>query len=165
MKLAKIVEDTIVDGIGWRTSVYCTGCQHQCPGCHNKATWDINAGKDCTVDWLVRHLLSSENDITFSGGDPMYQAAEFAEVAKQVKQQSNKNIWCYTGFLFEQCLHGERYELLKNIDVLVDGPFIERLKSDKLLFRGSANQRLIDVQKSLQQGSVILLDINVEPEF
>ena len=95
-------------------------------------------------------------NVTFSGGDPMYQAAGFAELARAIRQYTTKDIWCYTGFRFESLIQLEQLELLEHIDVLVDGPFIDRLKDPDLLFRGSSNQRLIDVQKSLYAGEVVL---------
>ena len=96
-------------------------------------------------------------NVTFSGGDPMYQAEGFAELAKAIKACTKKNIWCYTGFTFESLLRMPKQRaLLELVDVLVDGPFIESLKDTDLLFRGSSNQRLIDVQKSLKEGKVVL---------
>ena len=94
--------------------------------------------------------------VTFSGGDPMYQAAGFAELARAIHQQTNKDIWCFTGFTFESLIQEDQRELLENIDVLVDGPFIERLKDPDLLFRGSSNQRIINVPASLYEGHVVL---------
>ena len=103
-------------------------------------------------------------NVTFSGGDPMYQAAGFAELARAIHEYSNKDIWCFTGFTFESLIHDDQRELLEYIDVLVDGPFIERLKDPDLLFRGSSNQRLIDVPASLFAGKVVLWqpDISVK---
>ena len=95
-------------------------------------------------------------NVTFSGGDPMYQCDAFAELARAIHQRTNKDIWCYTGFTFETLITRAQRELLELLDVLVDGPFIERLKDPDLLFRGSSNQRIIDVQKSLYAGEVIL---------
>lgn len=96
-------------------------------------------------------------NVTFSGGDPMYQAEGFAELAKAIKSCTKKNIWCYTGFTFETLLKMPKQRaLLELIDVLVDGPFVNSLKDETLLFRGSSNQRLIDVQASLKTGTVVL---------
>ena len=100
-------------------------------------------------------------DVTFSGGDPMYQAKGFAHLAKRIKEETGKNIWCYTGFTFED-LKGTQRDLLKYIDVLVDGPYIEKLRDEDLLFRGSSNQRLIDVKASLEQGKAVLFNPNVK---
>lgn len=96
-------------------------------------------------------------NVTFTGGDPLYQAEGFAELAEAIKRETDKNIWCYTGFLYEQLLGMEQSRrLLNSIDVLVDGPFIEAQKDPDLLFRGSVNQRLIDVQRSLEAGEVVI---------
>lgn len=95
-------------------------------------------------------------NVTFSGGDPMYQASGFAELAREIHKRTNKDIWCYTGFSFESLINPEQRELLELLDVLVDGPFIEKLRDTDLLFRGSSNQRLIDVQASLYKGKVVL---------
>ena len=95
--------------------------------------------------------------ITFSGGDPMFQPEGFAELAEAVKRETGKNIWCYTGYKFERLRHDRRQaELLQYIDVLVDGPYVESLRDRDVLFRGSHNQRLIDVQASLREGEVVL---------
>ena len=95
-------------------------------------------------------------NVTFSGGDPMYQCDGFAELARAIHQRTNKDIWCYTGFTYEKLITRAQRELLELLDVLVDGPFVESLKDPDLLFRGSSNQRLIDVQKSLYSGQVVL---------
>ena len=98
-------------------------------------------------------------NVTFSGGDPMYQAEGFAELARTIRQETDKTIWCFTGFKYEDLIHTPaRLELLEQIDVLVDGPFIQMLRDPDLLFRGSSNQRLIDVPASLSTQHVVLLD-------
>lgn len=155
-----IVADTMVDGPGFRTSIYCAGCPNACPGCHNPQTWDIAHGRWMTVDEIMDKVLADPfADVTFTGGDPMFQAEGFAELAEAVRSRTRKNIWCYTGFVFEDLLgRPAPRRLLEQVDVLVDGPFIERLRDTDLLFRGSSNQRLIDVPASLQQGHTILLD-------
>ena len=100
-------------------------------------------------------------NVTFSGGDPMYQCDGFAELARAVHAQSNKDIWCYTGFTYETLITRAQRELLELLDVLVDGPFIQSLRDPDLLFRGSSNQRIIDVQKTLYAGEVILWEPDV----
>ena len=111
------------------------------------------------IEEVAQRLLATGEDITFSGGDPMFQAEAFAELATIIKSRSNRNIWCYTGYTFEQLLrHPQALNLLKHIDVLVDGRFVEELKSEELLFRGSSNQRLIDVQKSLKAGEIVIYE-------
>lgn len=163
--IAKILPETVADGPGWRTSIYSTGCPHRCPGCHNEWTWPIDAGTPMTVDEVFAEILKSEHNVTFSGGDPMVQAEAFTELAKRIKA-IGRNIWCYTGFTIEQCLdHPDRRGLLNNVDVLVDGRFVESLKSLDLLFRGSSNQRLIDVQETLRTGVVTEFYYDPYPKF
>ncbi|MGM9758579.1 MAG: anaerobic ribonucleoside-triphosphate reductase activating protein [Parabacteroides sp.] len=157
-----IVEDTTVDGPGFRTSIYAAGCPNRCPGCHNPESWDIHHGQMMTTEEILSHILADDfADVTFSGGDPMFQPEGFTELARAIKEQSHKTIWCYTGYTFEQLLlHPQQAALLAYIDVLVDGPFIEALRDETLLFRGSRNQRLIDVPASLQAGKVILANVS-----
>ena len=161
ISILEIVEDTTVDGPGFRTTVYCAGCPNRCPGCHNPQSWDIANGHEVDVEEILDVILADPfADVTFSGGDPMFQPAGFAALAKAVKERSGKNIWCYTGFLFEELLcNPQQKELLEYIDVLVDGRFVEALKDEDLRFRGSSNQRLINVPESLKNGNVVLLDI------
>lgn len=161
ISILDIVEDTTVDGPGFRTTVYSAGCPNCCPGCHNPHSWDIANGHEVDVEDILKVILADPfADVTFSGGDPMFQPAGFAALAKAVKEQSGKNIWCYTGYLFEDLLqNAQQKELLEYVDVLVDGRFVEVLKDESLRFRGSSNQRIIDVQASLQHGKTVLLDI------
>lgn len=160
ISILDIVEDTTVDGPGFRTTIYCAGCPNHCPGCHNPQSWDISNGHMVSVDEILEVVLNDPfADVTFSGGDPMFQAEGFTELAKAIKERSGKNIWCYTGYFFEQLLENpSQKELMRYIDVLVDGRFVEALKDEQLLFRGSSNQRVIDVQKSLQTGFPVLLE-------
>ena len=147
----------MVDGPGFRTSIYCAGCRHQCPGCHNPQSWDFNQGREMSVSELMRIIEADPfANVTFSGGDPMYQAAGFAELAREIHRRTNKDIWCYTGFTFETLITPDQRELLSELDVLVDGPFVEALRDPDLLFRGSSNQRIIDVQASLYTGQVVI---------
>ena len=161
ISILDIVEDTTVDGPGFRTTVYCAGCPNRCPGCHNPQSWDITNGKEVDIEDILDVILADPfADVTFSGGDPMFQPAGFAALAKAVKARSGKNIWCYTGYLFEDLLGNvQQRELLNYIDVLVDGRFVEVLKDETLRFKGSSNQRVINVSESLKRGSVVLLDI------
>lgn len=152
-----IVEDTMVDGPGFRTAIYCAGCAHACPGCHNPQSWGFDEGHAMSAEALMEVIEADPfADVTFTGGDPMYQAGAFAALAEGIKRQTRKTIWCYTGFTFEALLKDEPcHRLLRSIDVLVDGPFVERLRDPDLLFRGSANQRLIDVPRSLAAGRAV----------
>lgn len=151
ISILKIIESTSVDGPGLRTSIYSAGCEHHCPLCQNPQSWDIANGTPTSIDDIMR--IIADNDfcnVTFSGGDPMYQAEGFAELARRIKTETDKTIWCYTGFTFEQLLSSpSRVELLRNVDILVDGPYIEELRSEELMFRGSSNQRILDVRASL----------------
>lgn len=166
LRLIQIVVDTTVDGPGWRTSIYCAGCRHRCPGCHNPETWSFEAGHDATVDEIIDQLRATEGNITFSGGDPMYQAAAFTELARRIREELGRTIWCFTGFTFEEVLADDAMrQLLPYLEVLVDGPYVDAQRSLDLLFRGSANQRLVDVQRSLREGRVVLFDYNPWPEF
>lgn len=157
IRVLDIIEDTMVDGPGFRTSIYCAGCGHRCKGCHNPQSWDFGGGRAMTTQELMRIIMADPYaNVTFSGGDPLYQAAGFAELAQAIHRESNKDIWCYTGFTYESLINDDQRELLASIDVLVDGPYIERLRDPDLLFRGSSNQRIIDVPATLFAGEVIL---------
>ncbi|MBQ9532844.1 MAG: anaerobic ribonucleoside-triphosphate reductase activating protein [Prevotella sp.] len=158
LSILDIVEDTMVDGPGFRTTIYCAGCPNHCPGCHNPQSWDINNGHLVSTDDIMKVIEADPfANVTFSGGDPMFQPDGFTELAETIRQRTKKTIWCYTGFRYEDLLsHPARRRLLELVDVLVDGPYIERLRSEELIFRGSSNQRLIDVPASLQEGTVVL---------
>lgn len=160
INIVRIVEGTSVDGPGLRTSIYFAGCRHRCPGCHNQQTWDFASGTPMTINEVMKTVLYNDFNVTFSGGDPMYSAEAILPLAREIKK-AGYTIWCYTGFTFEELLkHGTEAmrELLKFVDVLVDGPFIEALRDTSLLFRGSSNQRLIDVPNTLSAGHIILFD-------
>ena len=161
ISILEIVEDTTVDGPGFRTSVYSSGCPHHCPGCHNPQSWDMGNGREVDIEDILEVILADPfADVTFSGGDPMFQPDGFAALARAIKERSSKNIWCYTGFLFEQLLQNpSQMALLEHVDVLVDGRFIEALRDERLRFRGSSNQRVIDVQRSLKEGTTVVMDI------
>lgn len=160
ISILDIMEDTTVDGPGLRTTIYCAGCPNCCPGCHNPQSWDITNGRMVDVEDILDVVLSDPfADVTFSGGDPMFQPEPFTELARAIKERSCKNIWCYTGYVFEQLLANPRQRaLLEWVDVLVDGRYIEALNDDGLRFRGSGNQRIIDVARSLQMGTAVLLE-------
>ena len=151
----------MVDGPGFRTSIYCAGCRHKCPGCHNPQSWDFSGGKDMSTEELMRIIVADPYaNVTFSGGDPMYQAAGFAELARAIHRRTNKDIWCFTGFRFEDLIQHDQRELLEQLDVLVDGPYVASFREPDLLFRGSSNQRIIDVQASLFASEVVLWQQN-----
>ena len=116
------------------------------------------------MEQLMRIIIADPytRGVTFTGGDPMYQAAAFAELARQIHRRTQKDIWCYTGFTFESLIQDDQRELLEELDVLVDGPFVETLRDEDLLFRGSSNQRIIDVQASLYSGDIVLWKPDVD---
>lgn len=152
LRVLDIVMDTVVDGPGLRASIYLAGCYHKCPGCHNPQSWDMNGGKEMEVDEIVEILKQSgHTKFTITGGDPFYQPAGLLELVVRIKKEiPGSNIWCYTGFLFEDLLDREEMVLiLKNIDVLVDGPFIQELRDETLMYRGSSNQRVLEIPKDL----------------
>lgn len=154
VRIAGIIENSISNGEGIRKVIFAQGCKHNCPGCFNKHThsftdgvlYDINELANlCNDDWFI-------DGVTFSGGDPFEQPLQFTELAKLI----NVNIWCYTGYTFEEILLNEdKLKLLNEIDVLVDGKFDINKMSGDHKFRGSSNQRLIDVKESIKQNKVI----------
>lgn len=162
IKYAQIVRDTIVDGIGLRDTLYVSGCPHNCPGCHNKALQDYNYGEKDTKQIILDKLLESDNDLTISGGEPFEQSKELSLLLIEYKKhRPQSNIWIYSGYRFEEIKKDEdKFALLKLCDVLVDGKFVESLKSLELVFRGSSNQRIIDVKKSLENDDIILIDLD-----
>ena len=142
-----IIDGTVVDGPGFRLSIYCAGCEHKCKGCHNPQSWEMANGKEMDVEEILQAVKDSPWNVTFSGGDPFFQAEGFAELARRIKAETSKTIWCYTGYTLEALKEENdpwKMELLRNIDVLVDGPFIQGLRDEQLRFRGSSNQRIIE---------------------
>ncbi len=158
LSVISIIEDTMVDGPGFRTAIYCAGCKHHCKGCHNPQSWDFNNGTMMSTRQIMDIIKQDPfANVTFSGGDPMFQPEGFTELAEAIRMETNKTIWCWTGYKFEMLLRmPKQRRLLELIDVIVDGPFIEAQKDPDLLFRGSRNQRLIDVKASLKAGKVVL---------
>lgn len=150
MRILDIVQDSIVDGPGLRTVVFFAGCPHHCIGCHNPESWNPGGGIKMSVEEIATKCLSNPlNEITFSGGDPLYQVEELAQLAIILKRHK-KNIWCYTGYVYEDLLNRQDpniHLLLENIDVLVDGPFVLSKRDLSLSYRGSSNQRLIYCKK------------------
>ncbi len=152
MQVLDIIIGTIVDGDGLRTSIYFAGCKHHCKGCHNPESWDFNAGKTMSVDDIFSIIKENKFDVTFTGGDPLYQNIdELINLSKKI-HSLGLNIWLYTGFTLDQIENDNTYkDILNNIDVLVDGPFIESEKNLKITFRGSKNQRIL---KNTQTGFI-----------
>lgn len=147
VSVLNVIEGTSVDGVGLRTSIYFAGCCHHCEGCHNPHSWDITNGNMVSIRELIEVIRENDFNVTFSGGDPLYQIKEVTILAKAIKQMLGKTIWCYTGYIYEDIKDDTKYaELLSNIDVLVDGPFKLNLRDTSLPFRGSSNQRIIYLQ-------------------
>ena len=158
IRILDIKYGTSVDGIGLRTSLYCAGCEHHCAGCHNPQSWSADGGESVAVEELFREIVEADMNVTFTGGDPMLHPEGFIELARMIKERTDKTIWCYTGYLFEELLqHPLRRELVELCDVIVDGRYVEAERDLSLHFRGSSNQRIIDVAKSLS-GEVCLLE-------
>ena len=155
MRVLSIVEGTSVDGPGLRTSIYLAGCDHHCPGCHNPQSWDPQGGEEMSLDALMDVIAYNELPVTLSGGDPLFHPERVAQLTARIKDELGYNIWLYTGFTWEQIVATPRLlAALEYIDVVVDGPFILAQRDTSLHFRGSANQRIIDVQQSLATGKV-----------
>lgn len=165
LAILDIVEDTVVDGPGFRMTIYASGCTHRCPGCHNPQSWDKSTGHIVSVDTVEKKILENPfANVTFSGGDPLMQVEAFTRLAARIKAASRKTIWCYTGYRYEEvCASSRLSAILPYIDVLVDGRYRQELRDTDLLFRGSSNQRLIDVKKSLLAGTVCLYDYEPRP--
>ena len=149
----------IANGPGVRVSLWVSGCTHRCLNCFNPEGWDFNAGKPLTqvaIDNFIA-LGKSEDIAGFSilGGEPLQQSADILDFMRQLRAVPNKTIWMWTGYCFED-LNKDQLEIVKYVDVLVDGPFVDALKNPNLRYRGSTNQRLIDVPATLQQGSIVL---------
>jgi len=160
MRIASTVSDSIVDGPGLRFTVFTQGCPHHCPGCHNPHTHPMDGGEEISVQALFARFLDNLllDGLTLSGGEPFMQAGECAALARLVHQHG-RSVWTYTGFLYEELIREadpDRLLLLRETDVLVDGPFLERQKSYDALFRGSTNQRLIDLNATRTAGKLIL---------
>ena len=161
---APLQTDSIVDGPGIRAVIWTQGCKHHCKGCHNQETWDFEGGSLYSVDEVKKQMRALENHdgITLSGGDPFFQPEACYELAKYAKKLG-LNIWCYTGFTYEQLMKLRHvnpaiYQLLEQVDVLVDGRFELSQKSLNLKFKGSRNQKIIDVPKSLKEDRVVTIE-------
>ena len=163
VRLAGISYESLVNGPGIRRVFFAQGCLHRCEGCHNPETHDFNGGELFQIDKLIEDVKENPmiKGITFSGGDPFEQAEAFNILAKKLKE-INKNIWCYTGYTFENIIKNKDnkawQELLSNIDVLIDGKFILSKKTEILKYRGSENQRIVDVKESIKMKKITTLD-------
>ena len=174
MNYGEIKKYDIADGLGVRVSLFVSGCTHCCEGCFNSQTWDFNFGKPFTEETeeeILKAMSPSHiSGFTLLGGEPFEPQNQkvIVELLRKIKKAyPDKNIWCYTGYLFDRDLLGESRarceytdEMLSMIDVLVDGEFIAEKRNLMLNFRGSSNQRIILVQRSLKEGKVVLSELN-----
>ncbi len=158
LDLSGIVSDSIVDGPGIRTTIFSQGCPHHCPGCHNPETWEFGCGTLMEEERLVEIVKSNPlcRGVTFSGGEPFAQAEGFAKLARLLKREGYE-VASYSGYTFEALLLGTPAQraLLETIDILIDGPFLLAEKSLEVPFRGSRNQRILDVPASLAAGRAV----------
>jgi len=168
LRIAGIVPESFVDGPGIRLAVFTQGCGHHCPGCHNPETHDFSGGHFIEIQEILDMIEENPllDGVTFSGGDPMEQAAALVPLAREIKERG-LNLVIFTGYLYEYLVaHAEErpefLELLTFADILIDGPFVLSKRSLELMYRGSSNQRIIDVQKSLVEGHVVLHKIQLE---
>lgn len=163
-RIAGTVRHSSVDGPGVRYVVFFQGCPHHCPGCQNPETWDPAGGEETRVENLIEEMRGTRylDGVTLSGGDPLLQPEAVREIADAAHAEG-LTVWTYTGWTFEDLLAGKAgekaLEALEHIDVLVDGPFVEALCSRDCLFRGSSNQRLVDVPASLASRCAIEISI------
>lgn len=167
IRIAGIAEESIVDGPGFRYTIFTQGCPHNCKGCHNPETHDFCGGRLDDTDRIFQDIIKDPllDGVTFSGGDPFCQCVPLAELANKIKAYDNgrMNIVCYTGYTFEQLLEMRETaegckDLMDTVDYIVDGPFVLEKRSLELKFRGSSNQRFIDVKKSLEEGRAVEID-------
>lgn len=158
VRIAALMNDSIVDGPGLRYAIYIQGCSHHCKGCHNPQTHPFDGGTEMDTEDIWNEIEENPllSGITLSGGDPLCQPKPMTEIAKKAKD-FGLSVWCYTGYLFEDLIKEQNVDimnLLNYIDVLVDGPFLLEERTLELPFRGSRNQRLVDVSRSLKDGKV-----------
>lgn len=167
MNMAGFYDESISNGVGWRAVLFVSGCPHNCPGCHNKVAQDYNYGEKFDKEKIINRICENSilKGITISGGEPLCKEniTEVLDFIKDVKKvRPNFNVWCYTGYTLEQLEDRNDSvtdETLKNIDVLVDGRFIEAQKNPTLKFKGSANQRILDLQESLRERQPVLVNL------
>jgi anaerobic ribonucleoside-triphosphate reductase activating protein len=163
IRLSGIAYESLVNGPGIRRVFFSQGCKHNCKGCFNPDTHDFNGGEERVIKDLIKDTLDNPmvKGVTFSGGDPFERAEEFSYMAKKFKK-AGLNIWCYSGYTFEKIIEVSKEnqgfkELINNIDVLIDGKFIEKEKDEEIKYRGSRNQRIIDIKTSIESGEIKVL--------
>lgn len=161
IRIAGIVEESIVDGPGIRFVIFTQGCPHNCRGCHNPQTHDFNGGEEVSINSIIEKINSNPllKGITLSGGEPFMQAKVLSILLDRIKNEK-LDIITYTGFKFEELLQklddkNHFMELIKRTDIIIDGKFEEDKKNENLMYRGSSNQRAIDVELSIQNGKIV----------
>ena len=156
-RILDIIKGTTVDGPGFRTSIYFAGCNHHCKGCHNPQSWDPEEGKEFSLEEILRIVEEEDFDVTLSGGDPLFYPENIAMLIKALKNH-RRNVWIYTGYTWEEIMSSpELYNSIKEADVLVDGRYEQESRNPDLPFRGSSNQKIIDIPKSLASGKLVEL--------
>lgn len=167
MNMAGFYDESISNGLGWRAVLFVSGCPHNCPGCHNKAAQDYKYGEKFNKKEIIERIKANSilKGVTISGGEPLcpQNIAEVLDFIKEVKKEKpNFNVWCYTGYTIEQLENRHDKvtdECLNQINVLVDGRFVEQKKNPTLKFRGSENQRIIDVANTLKENKVVTMKL------
>ena len=167
MKMAGFYDESISNGLGWRAVLFVSGCPHHCPGCHNKEAQDFNYGTEFNKQEIINRIKDNSilKGITISGGEPLCKEniKEVCQFIKDVKnERKDLNVWCYSGYTLDELIDRndkDTNECLNEIDVLVDGEFKQDLKDPTLKFRGSSNQRILDVKKSLKTHQFIELPL------
>ena len=158
LNLAGIIPESIVDGPGLRVTIFCQGCPHHCEGCQNPETWEFGVGKDYSVNDILEYIAQDPlcRGVTFSGGEPFEQARDLTALARILREKGYE-LAAYTGYTFENLYHGDptRRALLNELDVLIDGPFLLSQRGLSFNFRGSANQRVLNIPASLREGKAI----------
>lgn len=164
MNFAQIRKYDVANGPGIRTTIFVTGCTHKCPNCFNEEYQDFNFGNPWTrkeTDEVIEDLkLDEVKGLTILGGEPFQNEVDLLQVIRDIKKEVQKEIWIFSGYTYEEILKDQdKKKLLEECDVLVDGRFVEALKDLSLRFRGSSNQRIIDIKKSLEVNKVVLFDL------
>ena len=160
IRIAGIIRESIVDGPGIRFVIFCQGCPHGCPGCHNPESHDFNGGYDCSTDRILEEIDKNPllKGVTFSGGEPMCKAKEFSYLAEEIKKRG-LDLVVFTGYTYEKLIEEndpDRMKLLEFTDLLIDGPYLKDQRDLTLRFRGSRNQRIIDISKTEKKGEPVL---------
>lgn len=157
VRVSGIIQESIVDGIGLRYVIFFQGCPHNCKGCQNPQTHSFSAGTFVDMHEIIKEIINNPllDGVTFSGGEPLCYPKQCSIIAEEIKQHG-KTVWMYSGYTYEEIIKNYRWSILRNVDVLVDGKFVLEQRDLDLRFRGSRNQRIIDVQKSLCENKVVL---------